>query len=120
MTLQLTVSYVVLSLAVLKVVQVFIKKYQVKKAMPPGPPGLPVFGNAFQLGSFQWLKFSEWKEEYGVLYPKPNVIMFYSQFIIGPVFSLDLAGQPAVVLNDVETATEFLGTSPSNMSLCTI
>ena len=29
--------------------------------------------------------------------------------LVGPIFSLDLAGQPAIVLNDLETITEFIG-----------
>lgn len=119
MTLQTTVllSYALLSIALLKAAQAFTKKHKTKKAMPPGPPGLPIFGNAFQLGSFQWLKFSQWKEQYGTLLPEIQVVVFNFLFMIGPIFSLDLAGQPAVVVNDFETATEFLGKSPSNVSL---
>ncbi len=119
MTLQTTVLilYALLSIALLKAAQAFINKHKTKKAMPPGPPGLPIFGNAFQLGSFQWLKFSQWKEQYGTLLPEIQVVVFNFLSVIGPIFSLDLAGQPAVVVNDFETATEFLGKSPSNVSL---
>ncbi|KAL1759268.1 cytochrome P450 [Schizophyllum commune] len=33
---------------------------------PPGPPGLPLIGNALQLpADKQWLKWDEWRREYG-------------------------------------------------------
>ncbi|KAJ7482244.1 cytochrome P450 [Mycena galericulata] len=61
-----------------------------RKMMPPGPPGLPFLGNVFQLPQFQWLRFTEWKAQYG------------------PIISLNLAGQPVVVLNDHQIATDLL------------
>ncbi|KAF8589046.1 cytochrome P450 [Ramaria rubella] len=56
--------------------------------LPPGPRGLPVLGNIFQLPRFQWLRFTEWKEQYG------------------PIFSLNLAGQPVIVLNNFTVAAD--------------
>jgi len=33
---------------------------------PPGPRGIPVFGNAFQMPQTHgWVQFSKWAEEYG-------------------------------------------------------
>lgn len=33
---------------------------------PPGPPGIPLLGNAYQIPSDrQWLKFDEWTRKYG-------------------------------------------------------
>lgn len=32
----------------------------------PGPRGLPVIGNALQLGAFPWLQMTKWSEEFGM------------------------------------------------------
>ncbi|EIM88908.1 cytochrome P450 [Stereum hirsutum FP-91666 SS1] len=61
-----------------------------KRNLPPGPKGLPLVGNLFQLPQFQWLRFTEWKEEFG------------------PIFSLNFAGQPVVVLNSHKVTTDLL------------
>ncbi|KZT57869.1 cytochrome P450 [Calocera cornea HHB12733] len=59
--------------------------------MPPGPPGLPLLGNALQLPrEFLHYKFVEWAKEYG------------------PVFSLNVAGKPWLVVNNWKTAADIL------------
>lgn len=40
--------------------------------LPPGPPGLPLIGNlldARELTSHQWLKFTKWYHQYGMILP---------------------------------------------------
>ncbi|TFK64022.1 cytochrome P450 [Pluteus cervinus] len=60
------------------------------RRLPPGPKGLPFLGNIFQITQFQWLQFTEWKKEFG------------------PIFSLNFAGQPVIVLNSHEVVGDLL------------
>ncbi|KAH7887277.1 cytochrome P450 [Phlebopus sp. FC_14] len=65
--------------------------YLRRQRMPPGPPGIPILGNAMQLPTtMAWFRLTEWKEKYG------------------PIYSLNLAGQPVVVLNTHKTAADLL------------
>ncbi|KAJ7610296.1 cytochrome P450 [Mycena polygramma] len=66
-----------------------LRTYSRRRKMHPGPTGIPVLGNALQVpSSMPWYRFTEWKEQYG------------------DVFSLDLAGQPVVVLNTYKAAAD--------------
>ncbi|KAI0265535.1 cytochrome P450 [Gloeopeniophorella convolvens] len=60
------------------------------RKLPPGPRGYPIIGNALDLSSKQWLKFTEWKRQYG------------------DVVYLNAAGQSVVVLNSQKVAAELL------------
>lgn len=80
--------------------------------MPPGPPGLPLLGNYLDMKSFLWLQLTKWKEQYGMLSEPRCLVAIYilTQTVIeGPIFSLNLAGQPVVVVNDFTTAADLLG-----------
>ncbi|KAF9463699.1 cytochrome P450 [Collybia nuda] len=59
-----------------------------KKNLPPGPPGLPVVGNLFELSIDLWVKCSEWKHTYG------------------PLVYLNVAGQGILVINEHKAAVE--------------
>ncbi|KAF9557275.1 cytochrome P450 [Agrocybe pediades] len=77
------------------IVVVFVPRlwnsYRRWQSMPPGPPGVPILGNIFQVPvKMPWFKFAEWAREYG------------------PIYSLNMAGQPIVVLSTFKTTADLL------------
>ncbi|KDR82192.1 hypothetical protein GALMADRAFT_276748 [Galerina marginata CBS 339.88] len=56
----------------------------------PGPKGLPFIGNAHQLGKNQWIQYTEWHRKFG------------------PVYSLNFAGQPVIVVGTAKAAADLL------------
>ncbi|KAK7443505.1 hypothetical protein VKT23_015677 [Stygiomarasmius scandens] len=72
-------------------VVVWIARNARRLPLPPGPPGIPIVGNIFDLqttGSF--FQFTEWKKKYG------------------PIISLNLLGQTVIVLNNHKVAGDLL------------
>ncbi|KAJ7797226.1 cytochrome P450 [Mycena olivaceomarginata] len=57
---------------------------------PPGPRGLPLVGNLFQLTDDSWNLFTKWKAEYG------------------PIVNINLGGQEVIILNTFDSAAELL------------
>ncbi|THU93096.1 cytochrome P450 [Dendrothele bispora CBS 962.96] len=66
---------------------------------PPGPQGLPLVGNLFQVSlKKNWEQFDSWKKDYG------------------PILYLNLAGQPIIVLNTKKVAVDLLEHRATNYS----
>ncbi|KAJ3557244.1 hypothetical protein NM688_g1574 [Phlebia brevispora] len=85
-----TLCLLALVLVLLKMIMFIMKLRELRRLMPAGPAGWPLLGNILQVGRLQWVQFAKWKEQYG------------------PVFSLNFAGQPVIVLNDFAVVAEFL------------
>ncbi|KAF5365846.1 hypothetical protein D9757_012801 [Collybiopsis confluens] len=60
------------------------------RRLPPGPRGLPFLGNALDLSQHQWLKFTEWRKDYG------------------EIVYVSALGQPIIVLNSKKVAADLL------------
>ncbi|KAI9443308.1 cytochrome P450 [Lactarius indigo] len=78
---------ILLGLAVLYLAHYVTSPY---RKLPPGPRGYPIIGNVLELRSQQWLKFTEWRKQYG------------------DVIYLNAAGQPVVILNSQKVAADLL------------
>ncbi|KAK2467136.1 hypothetical protein APHAL10511_000685 [Amanita phalloides] len=60
-----------------------------RHALPPGPPGLPVVGNALDMPTEnEWLTYSDWGQKYG------------------PICSVAALGQNVIVVNSVDIMDE--------------
>lgn len=68
-TLRLNLAFVAVSLLAVSVLTSFLRDKWKRRKLPPGPPGIPFLGNAWQLLTieFPWLQFTEWREKYGML-----------------------------------------------------
>ncbi|CAE6513216.1 unnamed protein product [Rhizoctonia solani] len=68
---------------------ILLKKYG-NSSLPPGPPGVPLLGNALEIrdAPFLWLKLDEYAQTYG------------------SIFTIRLLGRPAIVLSDPDIVTE--------------
>ncbi|KAI0076940.1 cytochrome P450 [Panus rudis PR-1116 ss-1] len=77
---------------VLTTVYLFRQWYNRSKngKLPPGPRGLPLVGNTFQIGRLPWFQLTKWAKQYG------------------PIYSLNLGNQLLVVLNNHKVATDLL------------
>ncbi|KAE9397652.1 cytochrome P450 [Gymnopus androsaceus JB14] len=63
-----------------------------KLPLPPGPKKLPLLGNILDMpSSFQWIKFSQWAEEFD-----------------SDILHLEVAGTNYIVLNSYDAATDLL------------
>ncbi|KAF8184106.1 cytochrome P450 [Mycena galopus ATCC 62051] len=88
-------SPVVCALAVSIAIPILYRKFASAQGnpapFPPGPKGLPILGNAFDMPkSHPWITFSEWREKYG-----------------GLVY-LNVLGTSMVVINDPKYAFDIL------------
>lgn len=86
-------------LAALAVLIVSVHSSRSRRALPPGPRGVPLLGNALQIPTeYAWLQFAKWGEQYG------------------DVVYLNALGQHIIVLNSPEAIQDLLIKRGSNYS----
>ena len=84
-------------------------RYRVTHKLPPGPKGIPFFGNLFQLSTTPWKEFEIWRNQYGkspyscsrilwkLIFPSSDSLMYIS-----------IAGTGILVLNSHKAAADLL------------
>ncbi|OSX61398.1 hypothetical protein POSPLADRAFT_1145520 [Postia placenta MAD-698-R-SB12] len=83
----------IVAITLLATVVLLYAKGTRRAPLPPGPRGIPFFGNMFQ---------------FNVMRPNPQYLKWAQKY--GPVFSVKLGGQRIVVLNSSEAADELFVT----------
>ncbi|KAF9476061.1 cytochrome P450 [Pholiota conissans] len=84
-------THPVVALGAAYLVYYLLRWYNYRKSMPPGPLGLPLVGNRYQLPALRpWIKFAEWNRQYG------------------PVTSIFLGTTPIIVLGTAQPAWDLL------------
>ncbi|KAK7462926.1 hypothetical protein VKT23_007506 [Stygiomarasmius scandens] len=69
----------------------YVSTKRSRTRLPPGPRGVPILGNVFQLDISQpWRTFTKWKQRYG------------------PLVYVNMAGQPIVILSSKKTVEDLL------------
>ncbi|THG93113.1 hypothetical protein EW026_g8030 [Hermanssonia centrifuga] len=111
----LTLSFLIIFT---KLFIMLIRARHLRKVMPPGPTGLPLLGNVLEMPKKEtWKKLGEWNQQYGASH-KPQLHAFANDlhamldvvmlFSLGPINSLNMAGQPIIILNTQEVVTDLL------------
>lgn len=77
---------------------------------PPGPKGLPVIGNIFDMPkSEEWVTITDWRKKFGEF----RHVCYHASFrlkntILGDVIYVENLGQPLIFLNSYEAAADLL------------
>ena len=78
-----------------------LNEYPTGLRLPPGPPRLPLIGNALDIPKhYEWETYAKWAKKYGKILSQLSVnVVFRSKDTLGEIFSLDVLGTPMIFLN---------------------
>ena len=108
----LSSSSIVLGLSVVLTSIYLIRtiKYHATHKLPPGPKGIPFFGNLFQLSETPWKEFEIWKKQYGKSTdnPFPTLRTRINRWTTDSLMYITAAGTGMLVLNSHKAANDLL------------
>jgi len=86
----------------------FQKRRKTKFPLPPGPPRLPIFGNAFDIPLVDMTKtYLGWTKKFGKLYKEiPSILTVRT--LGSDIIYLEALGKKTIILNSYDVATELL------------
>ena len=88
------------------------------RPLPPGPKGLPIFGNAFNIPTYKpWVTYRDLSAVYGKPLSSFRQAIVYSDTLgIGEIMHFRVLGQSIVVLGSPDVIFDFLEKRSANTS----
>lgn len=76
--------------------------------LPPGPKGVPLLGNVFDVPKTQeWKTYAQWSRQYGLSNPLSLFLGRFEYFFTdSDLIYLNLIGTPVIVVNSAAAATD--------------
>ena len=88
---------------------VFLKQRLSRPPYPPGPKGLPIVGNIYDLPpSCEWITYAKWSRQFGMLPTVVKSSSFFKSIQASDVIHLNLIGTHVLVVNSSDVAVELL------------